>query len=111
MKLISSLSGDGWLQLGSAPASQTRYKIGVWSGPDDVVFGKGHIFGAAEIMRRAMLCRLPIDLVLCCGNLIRIIVTDAGAGGDQAEIYVPNPHPRNERNRAGRPSTAHKVAS
>ena len=108
MKLISSLAGDGWLKLGAAPATQTRYNIGVWSGPDDVVFGKGQISGAVDTLRRAMLCRRPIDLVLCCGNLIRVIVTDPGACDDCAEIYVPHPHPRNATDP---PSAAHGTTS
>src|SRR5262245_51064631 len=93
MKLIGSMNGDGWLQVGAAAPAPTRYVIGVWEDPTGIVFGRGHISGAVDTMCRAALQGGPIPLVLGNGQAIAVIVTDRGIGNDWGEIYVPDPVP------------------
>jgi hypothetical protein len=104
MKLISSMNGEGWLQVGSAAPKPVRYLIGVWRDPEGIVFGAGHISTAVETMCRAALQRGPIPLLLGDGRSINVIVTDRGAGNDWGEIYVVNPGVAEAPRSAGAPT-------
>jgi hypothetical protein len=91
VKLIGSLKGTGWLQVGTEASNQARYNVGVWLDHDGVVYATGHVSGSIDTIYRADLLRGPIPLIMSDGHSVDVIVTDRGAGNDWAEIYVPHP--------------------
>jgi len=62
VKLIGSLNGTGWLQVGTEASNQTRYIAGVWLDHDGMVFARGHVSGSIDTISRADLLGGPSRL-------------------------------------------------
>src|SRR5439155_23742498 len=105
LKLIRVLEGEGELDFRWGDATPANYSIGVWRGPDGMVFGRGYISGDVAAICAAAASQGPIPVRLCQGGQVEIVVTGRGAGKPWAEVYVskPPPEPPGVQHRAAWP--------